>query len=151
MPDASARQDVFRGMMMSLSYPGRLIKLPSACSGDGLGWAAESLLDLECSYCVAGVDTEGRWARTGAYCAPSDVADYVIVPAWGRSAREQLGELRQGTFANPDRSATVLARACFNTGDNVSLEGPGIQDVLNVQLAGIPWDFWAFCCSTSGT
>jgi len=53
-----------------------------------------------------------------------------------------LREAPIGTYLYPDRSATLVIGCRFELGQLLRLSGPGIQGQSEIDIAGLPEEFW---------
>lgn len=139
-------QLVFRAVMDALSRPGEIrtpdvaLKPPSPLD-PAMAAIALALLDFETSFWLPTTASDaGSWIRfhTGARISPRpETAEFVLVPAG--AAVPPLETLMLGTDEEPHRSATlVLGVRGFGTGTEVALSGPGIPDVRQLAIDGLP-------------
>ncbi|MDY8109893.1 phosphonate C-P lyase system protein PhnH [Fulvimarina sp. 2208YS6-2-32] len=143
-------QGVFAKLLAASSRPGTLVDLGPCCHPPApLSVAAGALLLTiadgdtpvffeECS------DAVEAWLafHTGARPGEADNAHFAVV---SKIDREWLRRLRLGTLAYPDLSATVLVETdSLAKGDPFVLEGPGIENRLEVSIAGLPGDLVEF-------
>jgi len=158
--EAFGSQAVFRTALEAMSHPGRPMDMPlnTALPPQGHAAAAALLLGL--------VDTEpalwlspglagsaaATWLRFHTGCTwASDPAQAQFIWVALGDALPPLHQLRQGSDAYPDQSATcVIEVQGLQTGQGQaaawSLQGPGILGVDVLQVKGIAADFpaqWA--------
>jgi alpha-D-ribose 1-methylphosphonate 5-triphosphate synthase subunit PhnH len=127
-------QAIFRVLLEALARPGvpRQIPVP-ALDAPANPWVASVLLtvlDHETSFASLADEPTERFvrARTSARDATPATADFVLAEAESLSPALVL-ELKRGSLAYPDGSATLVVHAHQDTpGQMVHLSGPGIPD-----------------------
>ncbi len=135
-------QQVFRALVMALSYPGRLWHLPARSlrqafrligitlvDGNVGVWAPDWLLS----------NLRGQDPRPVAL----EVADFVFaerledLPAgW-----ETLSALKRGSYLEPETGATLILGTRWGRGSPLSLKGPGIAGETHLAV-DLPPGFW---------
>ncbi|MGK9053668.1 phosphonate C-P lyase system protein PhnH [Xaviernesmea oryzae] len=137
--DDSRTNATFDELMWALARPGLVRILPLA----GFETLAESLIDRECSF-HAGSDSvlAKRLAETGARPVSLDKADYVFTTLGSERDVAAVSTLRIGTLAYPDEAATLFAPARIGSGQALRLSGPGIKDILTIEIGGVDPSFW---------
>jgi phosphonate C-P lyase system protein PhnH len=123
-----------------MSRPGSVSQLP-----DHDGWScllpvAEALVDHEVTFAVLPdlQDLSDAILRlTGSRVAAVEEADYVFCRA--ETLADALTRAKDGTPEYPDASATVICEveAFEESGQTLSLSGPGIRDTTRVAVAGL--------------
>lgn len=143
-------QHAFRVALEALSRPGRIQRLEGVLQDVPLGAAQARLLltltdESTPVWWQSGASRLQSWLRfhTGArVAARSEDADFAVITEPG-----ELPELRRfasGTAAAPEHSCTLLVEVPSLTGGmRVQAHGPGIQDGIELAVAGLPEGFWA--------
>ncbi|HRF46757.1 MAG TPA: phosphonate C-P lyase system protein PhnH [Anaerolineales bacterium] len=144
-PVMSARearaQETFRALAAALAYPGRQQSLPAKGAKAFLA-IAESLVDLESSYTTNDRELDAVFGPLGGRRLAVAEAHYQFYP---RLSVDELAVLREapiGTYLYPDRSATLVIGCRFELGQLLRLSGPGIQGQSEIDIAGLPEEFW---------
>jgi len=140
-------RDAYLALLWSLSYPGRAHTLPAG--SDAGSWANESafltiahtLLDLETSFFCPDHPVAQRLSESGARERRVEDAAYVFLPVLDAQAIALIECVKVGTFANPDKGATIITSASFDSGALMTWSGPGIQTPRRVML-DVPSPFW---------
>jgi len=135
-------QQVYRCLLKSMSYPGRVYKLPVEHPEPVL-LICGTLLDHEVMFSVIGPGTSDSliskiFEITKSEYVSSELADYVIVA--GGSSSGWLESLRIGTLEFPDQGATVIYmvdRIDRGADLKFSLKGPGIKDCIKCGADGL--------------
>jgi alpha-D-ribose 1-methylphosphonate 5-triphosphate synthase subunit PhnH len=144
-PRAEREQSAFRQLLMAMSRPGTLGRLPLQHHAGEYGSAVsaiEALVDHEVTFCVVPERTELSdivLRQTGSRLAALEDADYVLCDA--AALRDVLRRSKDGSLEYPDRGVTIvcLAGAIASTGndaDAIVLAGPGIKDTTSVWVEG---------------
>jgi len=142
MPAREARAQVtFRAMAAALSYPGRRQTLPVSGFEAFLA-IAESLVDLESTYTTNSRDLDAQVGPLGGRRLAIAEAHYQFYPTLAAHDLIELREAPVGTYLYPDRSATLIIGCRFELGLLLRLSGPGIQSATEIDVAGLPEDFW---------
>jgi alpha-D-ribose 1-methylphosphonate 5-triphosphate synthase subunit PhnH len=147
-------QAVFRQALHALATPGRPVSLPPLASVPQLGHAPSALLllallDADCtlwlSSSVADTDVQA-WLRFHTGCRIVDdpsIARFLWLAAGDQFPKLQV--MNGGTDEYPDLSATCIIEV-----EEVSdqepvwtLQGPGIQDAIELVITGLSHDFEA--------
>ncbi len=134
-------QASFRALAAALSYPGRPQLLPAR----GLAAfqaIAESLVDLESSYTTNNRDLDAGVGPLGGRRLGIAEAHYQFYPSLLAHDLIELREAPVGTYLYPDRSATLFVGCRFELGLLLRLSGPGIQGAVELDVAGLPDEFW---------
>jgi alpha-D-ribose 1-methylphosphonate 5-triphosphate synthase subunit PhnH len=134
-------QQVFNALMWSLSYPGRPRLLPSN-SLMPFVMIAESLIDLETSFYSSDPTLSSELIHFNAHCLPPTQAMYQFYPNPCPADLHQIEKAPAGTHIHPDLSATLVIGCQFDKGRMLRWTGPGIRGSLELQISGIPDDFW---------
>jgi alpha-D-ribose 1-methylphosphonate 5-triphosphate synthase subunit PhnH len=131
----------FTTLMWALSHPGQAQTLP--WEGQALFFAiGETLVDLETSFYTSDDDLDLMLARLGGRSLPPQEAMYQFYPSLGETDQLDLQEAPIGTYTYPDRSATLVIGAEFDTGQKLRLSGPGIPGTNEISVGNIPGTFW---------
>jgi alpha-D-ribose 1-methylphosphonate 5-triphosphate synthase subunit PhnH len=154
---ALGSQSVFRVALDALSQPGRALAMPlqTALPQKGHGASAAlllGLLDADTSVWLSpslAQSPAAAWLRFHTGCPVVEdptVAQFL----WVGLGEElpALDQLRQGTDAYPDQSATCVIEVQGLEANDQGwlLQGPGIAGVRSLQVDGLPTDFllqWA--------
>jgi alpha-D-ribose 1-methylphosphonate 5-triphosphate synthase subunit PhnH len=132
----------FTALMWSLSHPGRPQILP-ATGRDAFLAIAEALVDLETSFFTPDPQLDVQIARTGARRRTADTALYQFFPHLAPADLALLRGAPLGSFRDPDQAATLVVGCGLETGQRLQLRGPGVRDAIEVQVGGLPEEFWA--------
>ncbi|MCF4165066.1 phosphonate C-P lyase system protein PhnH [Zavarzinia compransoris] len=143
----------FRAVLSVLSRPGRVERLARpARAPAGLSPAAATVLavlaDLDTPVHLAGAGRAAEAFVAGSCGAPlaatTGDAAFAVVPAAGLLP---LSRFAAGTADFPDRAATVIVEvSSLETGEVLTLSGPGIAGETVLRVAGLPAGFkhaWA--------
>jgi len=135
----SQQQQLFRRLMTAFSYPGRVQPLTGQ-TGQALRLTLATLLDGACGLSdVRQLLAADDLRRLGARLCSVETADFIVTP--GHQMLE--GTPRLGSLENPEQGATVvLAVADLGSGAALSLQGPGIDDRLLLQVSGVDPRWW---------
>lgn len=137
----SRAQATFRALAAALAYPGRPQRLPAG--GKQAFYAiADSLVDLESSYTTNDHELDALFGPLGGRRLGVAEAHYQFYPALEQHELIELREAPIGTYLYPDRSATLVVGCRFELGVLLHLSGPGIPDRIDIDVAGVPDDFW---------
>jgi alpha-D-ribose 1-methylphosphonate 5-triphosphate synthase subunit PhnH len=136
-PFEAQTNETFRALMWSLSYPGRAHALEDA----SLERIAQTLLDLEVSYCTPDDLLDFKLRATGAKRKSILEADYLFYSSLTEKDIFELHTAKRGNSLYPDESALVIVSANFNRGPMISLTGPGIKSKQRLQV-DMPVTFW---------
>ena len=137
----SRAQTTFRALAAALAYPGRRQRLPA--DGPQAFYAiADSLVDLESSYTTNDRELDALFGPLGGRRLAVAEAHYQFYPTLQPFELIELREAPVGTYLYPDRSATLVLGCRFELGVLLHLTGPGIQDIVDIDVSGIPDDFW---------
>lgn len=143
-------QHAFRVALEAWSRPGRIQRLEGATEGVPLGAAQARLLltltdESTSVWWQSGSSPLQRWLRfhTGArLAARPEEADFAVVTQAGELP--ELARFSCGTADAPEHSCTVLVEVpSLTRGMPVRAHGPGIQDSIDIAVAGLPEGFWA--------
>lgn len=132
----AAQHATFTALMTALSYPGRAFDLPE---GDPFALIADTLLDLETSYCTPDDALVPVLVQTGARELPPSQAAYHFYPT-GLDL-DAVEAAHVGDMLYPDTAATLVIRCAFE-GAIYEWNGPGIASAIPVKL-NLPAEFWA--------
>ena len=159
--EAFGSQAVFRAVLQALSHPGRTVAVEHDAQAPAVGHAASAavllaLLDSDCTLWLSpklAASDAGAWLRFHTGCTlVADAAQSRFVWVAQGDALPALNRLALGTDIYPDQSVTCVvdvSRAAATTTDASDawhLRGPGIQEVADLQVDGLPDDFetqWA--------
>ena len=146
-------QSVFRALLDALARPGTVvtIALPAFVPPDGAPLAATASLiamaDYETPLWLAPELRNGdlqRWLSfyTGAPVT-LDAGEARFAVLSGASPTPQLHAFAQGNDRYPDQSATLFIMCDdLEGGENITLSGPGIEDVVVIAPTGLHAGFW---------
>ena len=149
VPDS---QQVFRRVLRAMSEPGSLQDIavdlaPPAPLDRATAALCLALLDFETPVWLdAAADGEEvrAWLRFHCGCPlveETDAARFAIMAA--PAQMPALGAFPLGSEAYPDESATVILQVpSLESGEAVTLRGPGIEDCREFRAAGIAGGFW---------
>ena len=142
-------QSIFRNLIESIACPGKIINL----SLKNLNIISEyerclfgicrTLFDHETTFCLIGNKTneaiiEEVFKLTKARYTTIEDAEYIIV--YGGSDGMSLLTANPGNLLYPDKGATILYKVSSltdNKGINLMLEGPGIEDKIELSINGV--------------
>lgn len=142
-------QAAFRQVLDALSRPGRVRTLGPALPGVALGGAMARLLlsltdDETPIWWRRSDDVLQHWLRfhTGAPVAVRpELASFVVCTDHHQGLT--LGDFAAGSADAPEFSCTLLVELpSLTNGPRLDWRGPGIQDVQEVGLQGLPPGFW---------
>lgn len=134
--------DHFNALMWALANPGRPQQLRALEAGSsGFAAIAESLLDLEVTAHTSDPTLEPALRATGARIVALEDAQYLFLPDLETAGLDGLQRAERGSALYPDRAATLVIGASFETGDRVRLSGAGIQSPLETRI-NLPKAFW---------
>ncbi len=142
-------QQAFRAVLDALARPGQLRWIGTALPGVALGGAMARLLlsmcDEETSVWWQSDDADlQQWLRfhTGAPVAEQPgLASFAVFAEPDPALL--LGTFAAGTAEAPEFSSTLLIEIpSFQNGTILQWRGPGIADVQQVAVQGLPDDFW---------
>lgn len=150
--EAYGSQAVFRTALQALSHPGRPLDMPlnMRLPRQGHGAAAAlllGLLDADTPVCLSpglvGSDA-AAWLRFHTGCSEvADVAQAQFIWVGQGDALPLLHNLRQGSDAYPDQSATCVIEVHNLHADEAGwrLQGPGILGERALRVQGLAADF----------
>jgi len=150
--EAYGSQAVFRTALQALSHPGCPLDMPLNMALPRGGHAAAAalllgLLDADTavylSPSLAGSDA-AAWLRFHTGCSEvADVAQAQFIWVGQGDALPQLHNLRQGSDAYPDQSATCVIEVHNLHADEAGwrLQGPGILGERTLRVQGLAADF----------
>ncbi len=145
-------QTAFHAVMHAMANPGRIhplacVTVPAAPLTPELGLIAATLLDHDTSVWVdaeiAASQDATAWLtfHTGAPIV-GEALNAQFALATGEKALPTLSNFAQGEPEFPDRSTVVvLAVASLESGQGVTLKGPGINGERMLHVDGLPRDF----------
>ena len=150
-PAEALTRDAYLALMWSLSYPGRAHQLPLPLR-ERAGVREETrhidflviartLLDLETSFFCIDDMLSAQLAETDARQKPIEDAAYIFLPTLDAQTSPLIERASLGTFAYPDKGATIITRATFDAGAVTTWSGPGIPSPRRVML-DVPHAFW---------
>ena len=137
----------FDALMRALSYPGRPQALKLEDRRTPFTAIAEALLDLEVTAFSTEQLLEADLRATGAKLVALERAEYVFMPYLTEAQLPLLQRVNRGSTLTPDDAATLVIGASFarkplESAQQLRLRGPGIKDSLEVQIGGLPREFW---------
>lgn len=148
---AIASQSVFRALLTSLSNPGRICTVDELADvPEGLGKAAGAvvltLVDFETPLWLSpeyrGSAAE-RWLKFHCGCPGTDDSAGASF-ALAQERLPALHEFNLGDAKYPDQSTTlILDLPSLREGEEVVLEGPGINGKTKIQPVGLSQEFWS--------
>lgn len=141
-PHEACTRQTFLALMWSLSYPGRVHKLPTN-GMDAFLAIGDTLLDLETSFYSPDNGLALHLSHTGARALPPNRAAYHFYPALdGMLTSVKAADV--GTLLNPEQSATLILGCTLGMGTTLLLEGPGVppKSPVVIQVSSIPREFW---------
>ena len=146
-PHEARAHATFDALMRALSYPGRPQTLRLEEERTPFTAIAEALLDLEVTAFSTDQLLEADLRATGAKLATLERAEYIFVPRLTKAELPLLQRVNRGSTLTPDDAATLVIGASFarepiESAQSLRLRGPGIRDSLEMQIAGLPHDFW---------
>lgn len=143
-------QQAFRIALDAMARPGRVLALGRPVSGLALGAAMAHLLlaltDEDTPVWWQPADRSlPKWLRfhTGApaVAQPGQTAFAVVADS---AELPELPRFAQGSPDAPERSCTLLVEVpSLASGLPVQAHGPGINDLVQLTIAGLPEGFWA--------
>lgn len=134
-------RETFLALMWALSYPGRWQTLP--VSEGALEVVAAALMDSEVSFHAGDAATVQIAAATGARLRSIDAADFVLFDGLQPDRVREIAAMRAGDLEYPDSGATLVVRCeADEPAAMLRLSGPGINDVIELQMNGVPHEFW---------
>ena len=142
-------QAAFRQVLDALSRPGQVRTLGPALPGVALGGAMARLLlslsdDETPVWWTQPDETLQQWLRfhTGApVAALPQQASFVVCTDIRQGLT--LSDFATGSADAPEFSCTLLVELpSLTDGPDLDWRGPGIQDVQQVRLQGLPTEFW---------
>ena len=150
-------QKVFRCLMESFTFPGKIVRMPRIAltpPQPELIYVMEvllTLLDIEVSFNVCGCESEKVEGvrqyihiNTGSSHVGFEEANYVLY--LNAYSQGKINQVRQGSLETPHHSATLfysvrnLSEDISSKGNgkvNLSLRGPGIKDKKHITFEGI--------------
>ena len=142
-------QHAFRQVLDALSRPGKRVTLGRPIHNLALGPAMAHLLltltdDDTSVWWQRSDNAAADWLRfhTGAPLSmlPELAAFAVLTDAQNMPP---LDSFACGSMASPEQAATLLIEvSSFDAGPLVEWQGPGIQEMAAVRVAGLPENFW---------
>jgi alpha-D-ribose 1-methylphosphonate 5-triphosphate synthase subunit PhnH len=143
-PVEARDRETFLALLAALSYPGRIQTLPITQDSSGpMAQIGMALLDLETRFYTRDALLADTLKRTGATAHDPQTAEYHFYPVMDSAALGDAVQARPGTMLRPDEGATLIIAAAFARGNIFRLRGPGIQDMVEIRLGGIPARFWS--------
>ena len=142
-PQQSADMECFDALLWALSRPGSTRELPleSAAARSMLA-IGNCLLDLETSFYADDATLTHAFVSRGARSLPASQAEYLFLTHWNPSALSAIEQAKRGEPLYPDRSATIFAPVSGSQGIHTRWTGPGIESSIEVDISGIPGEFW---------
>ncbi|MFN8440209.1 MAG: phosphonate C-P lyase system protein PhnH [Caldilineaceae bacterium] len=141
----------FQTLMFALSNPGRIFTLAGSTftTVQSCLQIGRSLLDLETSFYSPNLDLIHALKSTGSPFRTASSADYLFFPvpdvfeaAMLRVTLDSLDQIKTGTLTYPDQSATLIVACLLGHGRKLGLNGPGIQDRVELIVDELPLEFW---------
>jgi len=127
----------FEALLWALSRPG----MPRDIASDAEAAIIDALIDRECKVYCADPVLMPLILKTGAFLSDPRAADHAFL---GKLIDVNvLKSLRAGSDLYPDDGATVVANAQIGTGQLLRLSGPGVDGSLQINIDGLPQEFWA--------
>ncbi len=141
---------IFRAVLDAMARPGRVVSL-TGLSGTPAGMhvstaaVALTLFDADTPVCPEGFgDDSAAWLQFHCGCPVLSAPEEALFGLF-RSGMQLDGAERYsgGSESYPDRSATLLVQVdSLREGDQLRLEGPGIQDEQRLAVSGLDRAFW---------
>lgn len=138
-PAEALEHAVFMALMWAMSHPGEVQTLEGLDSLESVG---KALLDLETGFYTPSPELQKQLVRLGAQPQTAQEAIYQFYPQVDASALAQIGTASVGSLPHPETGATLVLGAELRYGVRLRLSGPGIQSVREIEIGGIPRDFW---------
>lgn len=141
-PRAAREQATFRQLLDAMARPGTIAQAGAHGHASGANayvvTVLEALLDHEVAFATApgNPELEESVLRvTASHLAPLEAADFIV--ADGAGAEAALRAAKEGDPEYPDRNATVVLLVdAIGQGEEMVLEGPGINGTRAVRVAG---------------
>ncbi len=144
-------QQVFRHVLQAMSRPGLVVTLPDSriAPNNGLSAAATqialALLDFETPVWLDSAASESReFLAFHCGCPITDAAERAQYLLFGKAqAFDRTTQIHIGTDEHPEQAATVIidVAGILNDGGQ-RLIGPGIDGVIELEVAGAPASLW---------
>lgn len=140
----------FQALLAALSNPGRIFTLPGIATStqESCHQIGQTLLDLETSFFTSDRILRRDFEQSGARFLIASSASYLFFPdseafeSMARQTIDLIAHANVGTMAAPDQGATVIVPCRFDQGQVLRLRGPGIQHTIEIQVEGLPIEFW---------
>lgn len=140
----ASQQQIFRALMEAMARPGTVQDIRhSLDSAPAWRGVLASLLDTKTSFADCHNLLEDRdWPLFQAVQAAAEQADYLL--CLGNAVADISP--RVGTLSCPDQAATIVLNVeSLGTGNTeIRLKGPGIRDVLSLQIDGLEKSWLTF-------
>jgi alpha-D-ribose 1-methylphosphonate 5-triphosphate synthase subunit PhnH len=143
-------QASFRAILDAMAHPGLPVELsarlaPPAPLGAAAAAVALTLCDAETPLWLdSALESCADYLRfhCGAPLATPDIAQFALIGA--PAAPPSLDGFSLGSDEYPDRSTTLIVEVeRLRAGHGMTLSGPGIAGTAQLELAGLPKQFWA--------
>lgn len=145
-------QAAFRSILDAMARPGTLQAIVGPTEHPvGISAAAASVLLTLVDYTtpiwldpsIEGEEAVGAYLRFHTGAALVDDPARAAFALLGVGSRAEFADFSIGTPEYPDRSTTLILDVDnFDTGDAVTLRGPGIETTASLTVSGIPAKFW---------
>jgi len=150
-------QQIFRAGLQAMSHPGRIVPVPVCADLPTHGHAASAqlmlaLLDADCRLWLSPslrASEVATWLRFHTGCQLVDTLAQAHF-AWvgGGDAMPRLADFQHGSDEDPHTSTSCVidlaaARSAAQDVGGWRLQGPGIADVCQLSVSGLPADFEA--------
>ncbi|MFS8884761.1 phosphonate C-P lyase system protein PhnH [Synechococcus sp. H70.2] len=135
-------QQVFRTLVMALSYPGRLWRLPTHSLRQAFRLIGTTLVDGNVGVWAPDwllLDLRGQAPRPVAL----EAADFVFAERLADlpAGWETLSVLKRGTYLEPESGATLILGTGWGQGSPLVFKGPGIAGEVRLAV-DLPPAFW---------
>lgn len=140
-PQPSAFEDrtnaTYEALMWAFSRPGLVRDMPEP----GQCLILEALIDRECQVYCDSAEMQAQAKQSGAELVGPEAADHLFLAT--PPAAQLVRGVRLGSDLYPEEGATLVLTATLGTGVTLRLTGPGVDGQIDVQVDGLPADFWA--------
>lgn len=149
-------QSIYRKMLYSLSYPGKVYDITAEGASFELGFTYNKSLalmaicvaDAEVTCCVLGDEKNNKtfsdYIRNFTYSRIADksMANYIFVSN-NINWNELVENVNCGTLIDPHESATLFIKVdSFDEGKEYEFKGPGIKEARYVRIKGLDDSFF---------